>query len=167
MKYHAIVRGQEHTVEIAPQEGKYRVVIDGKELLVDAVHLKGFAVSLLSSARSVRCDIEPGKDGQLSVLVGETVHPLELLDERRLRLRKATGKFSMEGPQRVDAPMPGKIVRVLVKAGDEVAEGQGLVVVEAMKMENELKSPKAGKVTELHAVEGAAVESGAKLVVVA
>ena len=72
MKYHAIVRGQEHTVEIAPQEGKYRVVIDGKELLVDAVHLKGFAVSLLASARSVRCDIEPGKDGQLSVLVGDS-----------------------------------------------------------------------------------------------
>ena len=166
MRYHAIVRGEEHLVDIAPQGGKYRVVIDGKELLVDAVHLQGFAVSLLVGTRSARCDLERGKDGQLAVRVGETVHPLELLDERRLRLRKATGKFSMEGPQRVDAPMPGKIVRVLVKAGDAVAEGQGLVVVEAMKMENELKSPKAGKVTELHAVEGAAVESGAKLVVV-
>ena len=166
MKYHAIVRGEEHVVEIAPREGKYRVVIDGKELLVDAVHLEGYALSLLLGARSARCDLEPGKDGQLTVLVGETAHPLELLDERRLRLRKASGKFSMEGPQRVDAPMPGKIVRVLVKAGDAVAEGQGLVVVEAMKMENELKSPKAGTVTELHAVEGAAVESGAKLVVV-
>ena len=166
MKYHAIVRGEEHVVEIVPQEGKYRVAIDGKELIVDVVRLQGFAVSLLVGTRSARCDIEPGKDGQLAVTVGETVHPLELLDERRLRLRKATGKFSMEGPQRVDAPMPGKIVRVLVKAGDEVTEGQGLVVVEAMKMENELKSPKAGKVTELHAVEGAAVESGAKLVVV-
>ena len=166
MRYHAIVRGEEHLVDIDRQGEKYLVVIDGKELLVDAVHLKGFALGLLLGTRSARCELEPGKDGQLSVLVGETVHPLELLDERRLRLRKATGKFSMEGPQRVDAPMPGKIVRVLVKAGDEVAEGQGLVVVEAMKMENELKSPKAGKITELHAVEGAAVESGAKLVVV-
>jgi len=91
---------------------------------------------------------------------------MELLDERRLRLRQAGGKFSLEGPQRIDAPMPGKVVRVLVKAGDEVGEGQGLIVVEAMKMENELKSPKAGKITELHAVEGAAVESGAKLAVV-
>ena len=121
---------------------------------------------MLVGSRSARCDIEPGQEGQLHVLVGENVFALELLDERRLRLRQAGGKFSLEGPQRIDAPMPGKVVRVLVKAGDEVQEGQGLIVVEAMKMENELKSPKAGKVTELHAVEGAAVESGAKLAVV-
>jgi biotin carboxyl carrier protein len=101
------------------------------------------------------------------VLVDGQVHALELLDERKLRMRRAGGKFSLEGPQRIDAPMPGKIVRVLVKQGEAVAEGQGLVVVEAMKMENELKSPKAGTVAELHAVEGAAVESGAKLLVVA
>jgi biotin carboxyl carrier protein len=62
--------------------------------------------------------------------------------------------------------MPGKVVKVLVKVGDEVKEGQGLVVVEAMKMENELKSPKAGKVVEVLAKEGATVENNAKLVVV-
>ena len=126
----------------------------------------GSAESIVVGTRSYRCDIEPGAEGRVAVLVGESVYPMELLDERRLRMRRASGKFSAEGPQRVDAPMPGKVVRVMVKVGDDVTEGQGLVVVEAMKMENELKSPKAGKVTELHAVEGAAVESGAKLVVV-
>ena len=174
MRYHAILFGQERLVEVSPRGALYRVAIhEGPQesksprvLEVDAVHLQGFAVSIIAGTRSARCDIEPGKEGKLSVLVGETVYPLEILDERRLRLRKATGKFSLEGPQRVDAPMPGKVVRVLVKVGDEVEEGQGLVVVEAMKMENELKSPKAGKVTELHAQEGAAVESGARLVVV-
>jgi biotin carboxyl carrier protein len=166
MRYHAIVRGEDRVVEVAAREGGYKVVIDGRELDVDAVHLQGTALSLIAGTRSARCDIEPGKDGKLAVLVGDTVHEFELLDERRLRLRSATGKFTAEGPQRIDAPMPGKVVRVLVKVGDEVTEGQGLVVVEAMKMENELKSPKAGKVTELLAVEGAAVESGAKLVVV-
>jgi biotin carboxyl carrier protein len=174
MRYHAILGGEERLVEVTPRGERYRVVIhdgpqeskDPRVLDVDAVHLQGFAVSLLAGTRSVRCDIEPGKEGRLAVLVGETVHPLELLDERRLRLRRASGTFAAEGPQRVDAPMPGKVVRVMVKVGDEVAEGQGLVVVEAMKMENELKSPRAGKVTELHAVEGAAVESGARLVVV-
>jgi biotin carboxyl carrier protein len=87
-------------------------------------------------------------------------------DERRLRLRAAQGGFSAEGRQLISAPMPGKVVKVLVKVGDEVKEGQGLVVIEAMKMENELKSPKAGKVVELPAKEGTAVEINAKLVVV-
>jgi len=166
MRYTAILDGEERIVEITPVANGYRVAIGDKILQVDAVHLHADALSLIVGTRSYRCDIEPGKDGRLTVLVGDSIHPLEILDERKLRMRRASGKFSLEGPQRVDAPMPGKVVRVMVKAGDEVQEGQGLVVVEAMKMENELKSPKAGKVTELHAVEGAAVESGAKLVVV-
>jgi biotin carboxyl carrier protein len=174
VRYHAIIRGQERLIEVSVVGARRKVVIhsaDGGQgeprvLDLDAVHLRGLSLSLLENGKSWSCDIEPGKDGKVAVLVGGEVHPLELLDERRLRLRRATGKFSLDGPQRIDAPMPGKVVRVLVKAGDEVTEGQGLVVIEAMKMENELKSPKAGKVTELHAVEGAAVESGAKLAVV-
>jgi len=167
MRYTAVVGGEERIVEITAAGSGYRVAIGDQVLEIDAVHLQGYALSLMVGTRSYRCDIEPGKDGRITVLVGDHVHPLEILDERKLRMRRASGKFTQEGPQRVDAPMPGKVVRVLVKPGDEVQEGQGLVVVEAMKMENELKSPKAGKVTELHAVEGAAVESGAKLVVVA
>ena len=166
MRYTAIIGGEERLIEVTPRESGYRLVIGGRELDLDAVHLQGFAVSLIAGTRSYRCDIDPGKNGQIGVLVGETVYPLEILDERKLRMRRAGGKFTLEGPQRIDAPMPGKVTRVLVKAGDQVEEGQGLVVVEAMKMENELKSPKAGKVTELHAVEGEAVESGAKLAVV-
>jgi len=162
----AIIGGEERLIEVIPRENGYRVVIGERELDLDAVHLQGFALSLIAGTGSYRCDIDPGKNGQIRVLVGETVYPLEILDERKLRMRRAGGKFTLEGPQRIDAPMPGKVTRVLVKAGDQVEEGQGLVVVEAMKMENELKSPKAGKVTELHAVEGEAVESGAKLAVV-
>jgi len=162
----AIIGGEERLIEVIPRENGYRVVIGERELDLDAVHLQGFALSLIAGTGSYRCDIDPGKNGQIRVLVGETVYPLEILDERRLRMRRAGGKFTLEGPQRIDAPMPGKVTRMLVKAGDQVEEGQGLVVVEAMKMENELKSPKAGKVTELHAVEGEAVESGAKLAVV-
>ena len=166
MRYTAIIGGEERLIEVTPRENGYRVVIGERELDLDAVHLQGFALSLIAGTGSYRCDIDPGKNGQIRVLVGETVYPLEILDERRLRMRRAAGKFTLEGPQRIDAPMPGKVTRVLVKVGDQVEEGQGLVVVEAMKMENELKSPKAGKVTELHAVEGEAVESGAKLAVV-
>ena len=174
MRYHAILDGVERLVEVKPHGAVTRVLIhegtretaNPRVLEVDAVHLQGNAVSVLVGQRSARVDVEPSRDGQLAVLVGEKVFPLEILDERRLRMRKATGKFSLDGPQRIDSPMPGKVVRVAVKLGDEVTEGQSLIVVEAMKMENELKSPKAGKVLELHAVEGAAVESGAKLVVI-
>jgi biotin carboxyl carrier protein len=175
VRYHAVVGGEERLVEVTPHGSSYRVAIhdgtkespDARVLVVDAVHLAGHAMSLLVDGRSVRCEVEPGKDGQVAVLVGDEIHSLEILDERRLRLRRASGKFTFEGPQRVDAPMPGKVVRVLVKQGDEVQEGQGLLVVEAMKMENELKSPKAGVVVELHAQEGQPVEAGAKLAVVA
>jgi biotin carboxyl carrier protein len=166
MRYTTIVDGQEQVVEVTPRQNGYLVTLGDQALEIDAVKLQGFAVSLIVGTRSYRCDIEPARDGKVNVLVGESVYPLEILDERKLRLRRAAGKFTLEGPQRIDAPMPGKVTRVLVKVGDEVQEGQGLVVVEAMKMENELKSPKPGKVTELHAVEGAAVESGARLVVV-
>ncbi|HYZ90335.1 MAG TPA: biotin/lipoyl-containing protein [Myxococcales bacterium] len=175
MRYHALIGGEERLIEVAPQGSSYRVTIhDGRTesanprvLAVDAVHLAGHAMSLLVDGRSVRCEVEPAKEGKLAVLVGDEVHSLEILDERRLRLRRASGKFMLEGPQRIDAPMPGKVVRVLVKQGDQVQEGQGLVVVEAMKMENELRSPKAGVVKELHAQEGQPVEAGAKLAVVA
>jgi biotin carboxyl carrier protein len=175
VRYHAVVAGEERLVEIAPQGSSYRITIhDGiaesenpRVLVVDAAHLAGHAMSLLVDGRSVWCEVEPGKDGHLAVLVGDEVHSLEILDERRLRMRRASGKFTLEGPQRIDAPMPGKVVRVLVKQGDPVQEGQGLIVVEAMKMENELKSPKAGVVAELHAQEGQPVEAGAKLAVVA
>jgi acetyl/propionyl-CoA carboxylase alpha subunit len=175
VKYHAVIAGKERLVEVVPHGSSYRVAIhDGttedpnpRVLVVDAVHLGGDAMSLLVDGRSVRCEIETGKDGRIAVLAGDDVYPLELLDERRLRLRRAGGKFAMEGPQRVEAPMPGKVVRVLVKQGQKVEEGQGLVVVEAMKMENELRSPKAGVVAELHAQEGQPVEAGAKLAVVA
>jgi biotin carboxyl carrier protein len=176
MRYTAIVHGQEHLVEVQARGPLYRIAIHpGRSeqegapptvLEVDAVHVGGHSVSLLVSGRSHSCDVEPAREGRVAVLVDGAIHELEILDERRLRMRRASGKFTLEGPQRIDAPMPGKVTRVLVKQGDEVAEGQGLVVVEAMKMENELKSPKAGKVSELHAVEGQAVESGAKLVVV-
>ena len=85
----------------------------------------------------------------------------------RRRVRPgARAEVARHGPQRVVAPMPGRIAKVLVQAGDVVAARQGLVVVEAMKMENELRSPRAGTVTEVRAVEGALVEANAVLMVI-
>ena len=78
----------------------------------------------------------------------------------------AAGKSAAGGPARIAAPMPGKLIRILVDEGAEVAAGDGLVVIEAMKMENELRAPRGGKVKQVAVQEGQAVEAGALLVVV-
>ena len=176
MRYYAMVGSTERLVVITARGSSYRIAIhpgpaESREeppriLEVDAVHLQAGSLSLLANGRSGRCDVETDAEGRFRVLLGDEVHAFELLDDRKHRMHKAGGKFSLEGPQRIDAPMPGKIVRVLVKEGDAVEDGQGLIVVEAMKMENELRSPKAGVVRELHAQEGQPVEAGAKLAVV-
>ena len=168
MRYYAKLQGQkEHTpVDIEPLgEGRFRLVLDGKTHTVDALTLDHGAVSLIVDDESYAVEFDDHGD-EVGVLVKGQVLRMDVADERRLRLRAATAGFTAEGRQVITAPMPGKVVKVLVKVGDEVKEGQGLVVVEAMKMENELKSPKAGKVVELHAKEGSAVENNAKLVVV-
>jgi biotin carboxyl carrier protein len=85
---------------------------------------------------------------------------------RRHWSRKDEGAAGGTGPQQITAPMPGKIVRVLVAAGDVVAARQPLVVVEAMKMENELRAGRAGTIAEVHAREGASVDAGALLLVI-
>jgi biotin carboxyl carrier protein len=168
VRYYATVQGRSApvVVDIEPlAEGRFALTADGKRHEVDALTLAHGAVSLLVDGESFAVELEEVGD-QVAVLVRNQVSVIDVADERKLRLRAARAGFVAEGKQVVLAPMPGKIVKVLVKVGDTVKEGQGLVVIEAMKMENELKSPKEGKVTELHAQEGTAVEQNAKLVAV-
>lgn len=168
MRYFATVRGRTDpiTVDIEPLGGgRFALTADGKRHEVDALTLGHGAVSLLVDGESFAVELEEVGD-EVGVLVRNQVTFIDVADERKLRLRAARAGFAAEGKQLVLAPMPGKVVKVLVKLGDEVTEGQGLVVIEAMKMENELKSPKAGKVTELPAVEGTAVEQNTRLVAI-
>jgi biotin carboxyl carrier protein len=167
-RYFTTVHGRKDAVPVDLEElspGHYAVTVDGKRHEVDALGLDHGAVSMLIDAESYSVEFEEVAD-EVAVLVKNQVTRVDVADERKLRLRAATAGFSVEGKQAVNAPMPGKIVKVLVKVGDEVTEGQGLVVVEAMKMENELKSPKAGRVAELFAKEGQTVENNSKLVVI-
>lgn len=143
--------------------GRYAVTLGGKRHEVEALVLPHGAVSLMVDGHSWSVEFDARKE-EVGVLLRGQLTRFDVADERKLRLRQAAATFSVEGKQVIEAPMPGKIVKVFVKPGDEVAEGQGLVVVEAMKMENELKSPKAGKVLAVHAKEGTAVENGAPLV---
>lgn len=167
MKYQATLDKKQHEIHVSEKgEGVYEVRIDDQVHTVDALALDHGGVSLIVDHASYSVEMEEIGDGKINVLVRDQVFTIELLDERRLRMQLAGGRFALEGPQTVTAPMPGKVVRVLVTPGQEVKEGEGLVVVEAMKMENELGSPKDGTVKEIHVQEGASVEDGAKLVVV-
>ncbi len=96
--------------------------------------------------------------------VNGRVFRVEVFDPRGMRARRTVG--AAEGRQAVAAPMPGRVIRVLVEAGQAVEAGQGLIVVEAMKMQNEMKSPKAGRVIEVKASDGATVAAGDVLIVI-
>jgi biotin carboxyl carrier protein len=105
-----------------------------------------------------------GGAGPSEVVVNGRAFAVEVFDPREMRARKSAG--AGEGRQNIAAMMPGKVVRVLVAQGDEVEAGQGLIVVEAMKMQNEMKSPKAGRVIEVKTKPDATVAAGEILMVI-
>jgi len=156
-------------VQIVRAEGRLRVRIDGASRPVDAVRVGGGAWSLLIGhpvARSYEVAIAESAPGELVVYVRGRLVPVTVGGRFRLRRRGATAAGAPSGPQRIVAPMSGRVINVLVKAGDAVEARQGLVVVEAMKMENELRAIHAGTVREVRVAEGASVEAGTVLVVI-
>ena len=163
--YVALLDGgkREETVEVRRLGvGRYEVRLRGKVHVVDAFRHDYGTLSLLVDTKSHSVMLD-WRDTKVNVRLRHAVVPLELLDERKLRMRRATGRFTVEGAQAVAAPMPGRVAKLLVKAGDEVKAGQALVVLEAMKMENELRSPTDGKVAEVLVREGQAVDAQTKL----
>ena len=168
LRYYATLKGEREpiVVELQPaSNGHFLLTAGGRQHDVDALPLEHGAVSMIIDGESYDVEFEERDDGVIIHLADQLIR-IDVADERRRRLKMARAGFSVEGRQVVAAPMPGKVVKILVKAGEAVNEGQGLVVVEAMKMENELKSPKVGKVVEILTREGEAVEMDAKLVVV-
>ena len=167
-RYVTRVRGAKDSVPVDIEDlgnGRYLLTLGGRHHTMDARMLEHGAVSLIVDGRSYDVEMDESGD-EVQVLVGSEVLTVDVADERAVSLRAGAAGFSVTGKVLVTAPMPGKVVRVLVEPGAEVTEGQGLVVVEAMKMENELKSPKAGTVVEVFAKEGSAVEANAKLLTV-
>lgn len=168
MHYVALVNGEEKEVEInevAPD--RYQIYIDGRHFDVDARAVSDTTLSMIVNNEAFNIESERDPNGGDNLLLRGHVFHVEVLDLRRMRLRKAQQAVGgPDGPVEITAPMPGKIVAVHVRDGQEVQEGQGLVVVEAMKMENELRAPKAGVVRNLRAQEGSAVDGGTVLCVV-
>jgi biotin carboxyl carrier protein len=154
-------------VEVQPLAagGRFRVTVGGRAREVDLVELSGGALSLLIDGESRDVRLQKVGDA-MRVWTGGQHFWVEVADEWRRRLETSTARAKPHTQQIVTAPMPGRVLRLLVGPGKEVREGEGLLVVEAMKMENELKSVSSGRVVEVAVAEGQAIEGGARLVVI-
>jgi biotin carboxyl carrier protein len=158
----ATVRGRTIRVEVQGGGGRYTVRLDGAPLEVDLVGTGRHLVSLLVSGESHEVGVEKRNGGYAVVFPGEAV----IVDLAEAGRGASPPAPRAHGPTRLTAPMPGRVVRVLEAPGADVVAGQGLFVIEAMKMENELKAPRAGRIQEVAVQEGQAVEAGALLAVV-
>jgi biotin carboxyl carrier protein len=172
VRFELVVGDRTRTVEIARHPHGYEVTVDGRRHLVDAAHLGPTAWSLLvrdgdeSRMRSVEATVVPRAASSGFDVHIDGFHIPVHLKSGAGRSTRGDGGSRESGPECVSAPMPGKVLRVLVKSGDPVTVRQGLVVVEAMKMENELRATREGKVRDVLVKEGQSVEAGTALVVV-
>jgi len=158
------IDGTDYRLELDREAGGWRCLLDGREIQIDAVLVQPDALSILFGGKVYEIRRERVEAG-LRICVGDQSYAAEVRDPRSLRSRKLRADHG-KGAQRLVAPMPGKVVRFLVGENSPVEAGQGVVVVEAMKMQNEIKSPKKGMVVKLAVAEGAAVNAGDVLAIV-
>ncbi|MGP0018255.1 MAG: biotin/lipoyl-containing protein [Candidatus Sulfotelmatobacter sp.] len=163
MIYDITIDGKHYRLDLDRAEGGWSCLVDGREVEVDAVLARPDVLSLRigNQAYEVKCERVAG---ETHLWVGSARFAAEVRDPRSLRGRVRA--VDDHGPRKLTAPMPGKIVRVLVKQGDGVEAGAGVLVVEAMKMQNEIKSPKKGTIQKILVGEGAAVNAGDVLAIV-
>jgi biotin carboxyl carrier protein len=150
---------KKRVIELEREAVGWLVVLDGQPLAVDAVEIAPNILSILLDGQSFEISVMPSPDGKLKLQNGSQEFTAEVIDPRAWTGRRH-GSVEAEGRQQIVAPMPGKVVRLLVKVGDLVEAGQGLLVVEAMKMQNEIRSPKSGTVERVLAREGQPVNAG-------
>jgi biotin carboxyl carrier protein len=167
MKYEVRISDRKHVVEFERHADGWQARIENDESSASA-DVTEVAANVFSVLRLGRCHeiyVTPSPDGQLHLQTGGFEFTAEVIDLRSWHGRRHSGGEA-QGRQQVAAPMPGKVVRLLVKAGDQVEVNQGLLVVEAMKMQNEIRSPKSGTVERLLVEEGQAVNAGEVLCIV-
>jgi biotin carboxyl carrier protein len=167
MKLTAEISGEKLELDLKRDGSHVVAEIDGRRYEVEA-HASQPGVYLLLNDNHVyecRVDHPEAKRESMEVWVGTRAYAVTLADPKRLRSALSASAHT-GGTAQIVAPMPGKVVRVLVEAGELVEAGAGIIVVEAMKMQNELKSPKDGKVTHINVAAGATVNAGDVLAVV-
>jgi biotin carboxyl carrier protein len=161
MKTEIQINGVKRAIEF--DRSRMEFAVDGRQIIADAVPISAGTYSILLNGRSFDVTVEK-IGGSLMVRVAGREFQVEILDPRSWR-RARVGSIELEGRQQLAAPMPGKIVRVLAVAGEKVEAGQGLLVIEAMKMQNEIRSPKSGTLERI-AQEGKTVTAGEILAIV-
>jgi biotin carboxyl carrier protein len=167
MMYEVTIAEKTYRVELVrasedKQKGDQWVCkLNGREFPMDVVSVQEGVLSLLTNGKSYEIKQET-VGAETNVVVGHERFSVAVRDPRSFRSRSRAGA-SEQGVKKITAPMPGKVVRILAGVGAQVETGQSVIVIEAMKMQNELKAPKAGVVKKINVVEGAAVEAGQSL----
>ena len=163
MIYDITIDSKSYRLEFDRVDGRSPCRLDGRTIEADAVMVRPDVLSLRIGDRSYEVKIERA-EGAMQISLGGHRFAAEVRDPRSLRGR--TRAADEHGPKNLTASMPGKVVRVLVAEGNEIEAGAGMVVVEAMKMQNEIKSPKKGTIQKILVSEGTAVNAGDVLAIV-
>ena len=164
MVYDITIDGKNFRLELERAETGWQCRLGGRDIDLNALLVRRDVLSVLIDGKAYEIKREHSA-AHTHLWVGSVPYLAELRDPRSLRGRKGAGADD-QGPKKVLAPMPGKVVRMLVDQGQPVEAGQSILVVEAMKMQNEIKSPKKGTVQKIVAVEGANVNAGDVLAIV-
>jgi biotin carboxyl carrier protein len=164
MRFEIELGSNVRTVELSGAGRLLSCAIDGRVIEADVIELSPGIYSILIGGESFEAHVERNATGLRVAVAGREY--LATIRDPRERRRARARTLEAEGRQQVLAPMPGKIIRLLVKPGDQVEVGEGLLVVEAMKMQNEVRSPKSGRVERLLVAEGTAVNAGEILAVI-
>jgi biotin carboxyl carrier protein len=170
MKLKAQLAESVREVSLSIGEGSAIVDVDGRHYDIEVRELGRGEYLLLNGSNVYRCRVEPKRDTtsqgeSFASIVRGRSYDVAVIDPKRLRSGQSSGTHH-SGAAEIVSPMPGKIVRVLVKPGAHVEAGAGVIVVEAMKMQNEMKAPKAGVVVSINVEEGATVNAGDVLAVI-
>jgi biotin carboxyl carrier protein len=167
MKLQAEIGDNKLDIDITREDGKVFAQIDDRKYELEASEPEPNVFLIKNGGKIYQVYVSPqqNKNGRTNVTVGTNEFEVKLIDPKRLRSSGADLEHG-DGAAEIKTAMPGKVVRILVSAGDEVAKGDGVIVVEAMKMQNEMKSPKDGVISEIKVAEGDTVSAGDVLVVI-
>ncbi len=164
MKYTAILDGQEREVEVLREdEFRFRVIVDGQSHEVDARNCGPDLLSILLDGSSYDISFS-NRENRVDLSFRNRNYDIEVLDERRMRMRRMRSELDITGPEIIKTSMPGKVVKVLVQKGQKVEPGTGIIIIEAMKMENLIQCRNSGVVKGVHVEAGQLIESDVTLV---